>query len=595
MKSSLAMTRSALSRFAMPALLILCGAALPAFAPRVSAYQQAVTVVSAATFASDLTVAPDSIAAAFGQFTTQNNQIFVTPGLPLPTTLGGVQATVNGVAAQLLFVAPTQINLVIPPGVADGTATIIVTSSDSTTKSGNFTVVRSQPGIFMASVEMRSAAAQTTNDGVNFMFTSNADGTLRDVSAGTAGQPNFLILYVTGLRNAPADNPGDANGIAEGVTVTFLGVPGQVTYAGPAPGFIGLDQINVIIPPEMAGLNIINVKILIENGQRESNAVTIKVGGQRTPTMATPIEPDQVVAGELSFSDQIEVLGDNVYFFDAYAFNTTGTNVSVVIDLRSPAPGSQPGAPVFDPTIFLYRVVNDELEFQGVDDQGGAIGAPKLTPGNNSCNLDPYELDNNNALLMTVLPSPGLYILIVSTSDFDPLGIGSYTVQVRPNLVQPIAYGANIQGNIQTTDIQTSAGTYLDVFAFNGNQGDRIEATMTSQSGAFLLLQTNDGEIINFSDQNCMLPGTTARLTHQLPQSGTYLILAYSPTLDTTGPYTLSLQRLTNLAEGGQAAANDGDAGRRKLLFERRDPHGSKRAYTLGSIVDRAARRRILQ
>jgi uncharacterized protein (TIGR03437 family) len=591
MKSTLALKRSVKLGLAASALLLLCGAALIAATVKAEASQQAVTVVSAATFASDGTLAPDAIAAAFGQFITQNNQVFVAGGLPLPTTLGGITVRINGAPAPLLFVAPGQINLVIPTGAVDGPATIVVESSDASTSSGMFTIVRSHPAIFMASVEMRSASAQTTKDGINFLFTSNADGTLRDVDAGSAAEPNFLILYATGLRYAPADNPADENGIAEGVSVTFLGVPGQVTYAGPAPGFEGLDQVNVVIPRELAGLGIIDVKILIEDGLRESNSVRIRLGGQRPPVMLTRINPDEVVTGALTADDQLEVVGDNVYFLDAYFFDTDGANVNVVIDLRSPAPGAPEGAPSFDPAIFLYRIVDDRLEFVAIDDQSGGIGTPDFFSSGTQCLLDPY--DNNNALLMTVLALPGRYALIVSSSDFDPLGVGSYTVEVRPNRIQPIAYGANIQGSIDTTDILTSAGTYIDVFAFNGNQGDTVEATMTSQSGAFLLLQTNDGEVIDFSDQNCMLPGTTARITHQLPRQGTYIVIAYSPTLNTTGPYNFSLQRLANLVQDAHSGANR-STGRNKIFYEKRDPNGTFRAYTPGTIVDRAARRRIL-
>src|SRR5215213_10181050 len=99
-----AMTRSVFSRFALPVIVLLAGVSLMImFAPLATAQQQAVTVVSAATFASDNTVAPDSIGAAFGQFSTQGGGTFVASTVPLPTTLGGVSVTVNGVAAQLLF------------------------------------------------------------------------------------------------------------------------------------------------------------------------------------------------------------------------------------------------------------------------------------------------------------------------------------------------------------------------------------------------------------------------------------------------------------------------------------------------------------
>jgi uncharacterized protein (TIGR03437 family) len=85
--------------------------------------QASIAVFNAASFAKDKnnsnqpdanSIAPDSIAAVFGNFVTQNNQSFNATIQPLPTTLGGVSVTVNGAPAGLLFVGPTQINLVIP-------------------------------------------------------------------------------------------------------------------------------------------------------------------------------------------------------------------------------------------------------------------------------------------------------------------------------------------------------------------------------------------------------------------------------------------------------------------------------------------------
>src|SRR5437879_2248587 len=57
-----------------------------------TAFAQAaqVVTVNAATYANDSTVAPNSIAIAFGVFKTQNGQPFAATTLPLPTLLGGI-------------------------------------------------------------------------------------------------------------------------------------------------------------------------------------------------------------------------------------------------------------------------------------------------------------------------------------------------------------------------------------------------------------------------------------------------------------------------------------------------------------------------
>src|SRR5262249_53046206 len=150
-------------------------------------------------------------------------------------------------SAGLLFVGPTQINFLVPSGLADSqAAAITVTNSDGSTRTGTFIIARSSAGIFSAkSTGAGVAAALTTFDGVTYQSVYNTDLTEKDVDPGTSVRPNILVLFTTGIRNTPAQNPTDSNGVAEAVTVKFQGVTGQVLFAGPAQGFVGLDQINV--------------------------------------------------------------------------------------------------------------------------------------------------------------------------------------------------------------------------------------------------------------------------------------------------------------------------------------------------------------
>ncbi len=496
--------------------------------------QQAVTLVNAASFASDNILSPDAIGAAFGNFSTLNNTTYSAATIPLPTTLGGVSVAINGQPAGLGFVGPNQINLVVPHGVADGQATIIVTDQSGSTKSGTFTVVRSRPGIFTATTSPNSApAALYTTDGVSYPSASNTDGTPKDLPAGTQQQPTYLVLYLSGLRNTPAANPGDPNGVAESVRVTFQGVEGIVEYAGIAPGYEGLDQVNVRIPWALAGLGNISVKVFASNGQggfRESNQVTIRLGGQAPDIVAQPIMPGQEVLGALTNQDYVQDDGLNLFFFDAYTFQTNGPNASVAIDLRSNA---------FDAAVLLYRLQGNMLIPVAADDYTGAIGGPGDGP--------------DHALLFTVLQEQGTYIILATTALNDPLGIGAYRLFVTANAVTSIQYGANLNASITNTDVQGGAGTYWDAYSFVGQQGDVVRITMTTSLpnvGPFLLLNRNNGAFVAVDENDTIEPTATIQTT--LPQSGLYTILGslYDPNV--TGPYTLSLQRLSG---GGLAEA----------------------------------------
>jgi uncharacterized protein (TIGR03437 family) len=243
--------------------------------PPASAQFAGAAVTNAASFVSD-SFAPNSLAAVFGRFQTTNGQVFVVPTQPLPTTLGGVKVTINGVDSQLSVASNGQINLVVPQQLNDGLATVVVTNADGTTRIGTINIQRTAAGIFTFFANGQGVpAAVTTTDGVVFLPVFNPDGSPRSVSAGTANSPNFLILFTTGLRNAPAANPNDQNGVAEAVTAMVRDTTATVTFAGPAPGFAGLDQVNLIIPPQLAGAGQVNLKLTA--GGYTSNTVTIRI------------------------------------------------------------------------------------------------------------------------------------------------------------------------------------------------------------------------------------------------------------------------------------------------------------------------------
>jgi uncharacterized protein (TIGR03437 family) len=232
-------------------------------------------VVNAASFFGEA-IAPDSLAAVFGRFQTSDGKLSVAAGFPLPTMLGGVRVTVNGQDAQLLMASNAQINLVAPPNIPDGPATVVITGADGSVRSSRINMARAAAGIFsMRATGQGTAAAVWTTDGVVFQPVMNPDGSERPINAGTAASPTFLILFTTGLRKAPAANPNDGNGVAEAVTATIKGANANVTFAGPAPGFAGLDQVNMIIPPQLAGSG--TVEIMLTVGGKVSNAVTVRI------------------------------------------------------------------------------------------------------------------------------------------------------------------------------------------------------------------------------------------------------------------------------------------------------------------------------
>lgn len=503
-----------------------------------SAQQAGLAAVNAASYAGD-TLAPDVITAMFGTFQTQNGQTAVAGSQPLPTTLGGVKVSVNGTDAGLFFVSNSQINFRVPSNVADGQAIVTVTNANGTTRSGAVSINRSAPGVFTSnSSGSGTPAAFVTSDGVNYTSLFNPDGTERVVDPGTPQKPNFLVLFTTGLRNTPAANPNDQNAVAESVTATVQGVTATVTYAGRHPDYEGLDQVNLIIPPQLAGAGLVNLQ-LTANGQT-SNTVTFRIGGTPPAVMLQTAAIGQTIGGALTADDQV-VVGANFhsYYFDAYSF-TAAAGTGVVFDLR---------ASTFDPAVILYkREPNGALTAVAADDDLGGLGDGAIV--------------NNNALLLTAIPETREYVLFVTSSESDPGGRGGYTLRLIGNSMQNIAYGATVNGQIAAGDLQTAAGDYLDGYWFAGVGGDRVQIKMASASfDSLLILNKNNGATVAADDNSG--GGQDAQITFTLPETGVYVIVATPFAPNRTGSYTLSLTRTTGLtAETESPLADLGRAAR---------------------------------
>ena len=211
-------------------------------------------------------VSPGEIVSVFG------TALAVTPASagapPLPVKLSDVSVSVNGVAAPLLYVSPVQINAQIPFETAAGTAQIQVSSSAGTATL-KVQVAPAAPAIFTLNSEGSGAGA--IEQGLTGQLVTNSN---------PAAAGEIISVYCTGLG---AVNPPAVTGAAAPVpppqTVLqvqayIAGVPAQVTYAGLAPGFAGLYQINVQVPANTpSGVQDLQVW---EAGA-SSNAVTVAI------------------------------------------------------------------------------------------------------------------------------------------------------------------------------------------------------------------------------------------------------------------------------------------------------------------------------
>ncbi|HEU0119537.1 MAG TPA: hypothetical protein VFQ91_03355 [Bryobacteraceae bacterium] len=222
-------------------------------------------VVSAANFRP--IVAPESLATVFGDgFATHSAVGELDCNGQLPVTLEGVRVQVEGLAARLVFVSPTQINFVVPAGLPSGSRKVTVQLAGGETRETTVSVARYAPGLFTLPCLRGDRGAIL--DAVRFTMEPFQPVTNR--YSGPDKQTR-LALFGTGLRFA-AGNDGSP------IAVDALYGAGQkiqvpVEFAGPAPLFAGLDQVNLVVPAALENAGLVTLQL--RAGEATSNAVTV--------------------------------------------------------------------------------------------------------------------------------------------------------------------------------------------------------------------------------------------------------------------------------------------------------------------------------
>ena len=217
-------------------------------------------------------VAPGSIAAVFGSNLNDGSTVLSSsfgPDGRLVTSLGGASVRINNIPAPIFYSTPGQLGVQIPFELSgQTTGTIEVTAGGQASTSRTILLDAAAPGIFTISQDGRGTAAALHEDGVT------------SVTAQSPARPGeVVVLYATGLGTVTPSLPTGArsagNVTVSTARVTIGGTPGEVQFSGTAPGFVGLNQINVRIPPNTGSAP--NIPVVLIMGSRQSNTVTIPV------------------------------------------------------------------------------------------------------------------------------------------------------------------------------------------------------------------------------------------------------------------------------------------------------------------------------
>lgn len=250
-------------------------------------------IVNAASYAqangAGLPVAPGALVAIFTSQLNATAANFTTE--TLPSSLGGVSVTFNGISAPMVAVVPSgeypYVSAQVPFEISPGTASVMISVNNTPSAPVQETIVASQPGIFTIPATGQGNAILTfTNPATNAPAiaappNSGITYPTAPIPRGTNG-----FFYVTGLGTMTPSVP-DGSGSCPGSggicnanampTVLVGGITAPVAFAGQAPGFPGVFQVNIMIPQNAPTGSSVSLVVKSADGSVTSNSATIAV------------------------------------------------------------------------------------------------------------------------------------------------------------------------------------------------------------------------------------------------------------------------------------------------------------------------------
>jgi uncharacterized protein (TIGR03437 family) len=193
---------------------------------------------------------------------------------PFPTQVNGTQVLMGGQPLPLRYVGTGQVNAQVPFELATNTQQQLVVQRGTTLSVPQDVVVAAaQPGIYTQN-------ASGTGPGI-IVDASQSYQLVTSQTPAAAG--DVLVIYCNGLgavnpalpTGTPAPLDGSLSYTANTVTVTIGGVSTPVAFAGMAPGYPDLYQVNTTLP---AGLPAgTQVPVVLSVAGQTSPPVTISV------------------------------------------------------------------------------------------------------------------------------------------------------------------------------------------------------------------------------------------------------------------------------------------------------------------------------
>ena len=169
-----------------------------------------------------------------------------------PTMLDGTKVSIGGQNAVISYISSSQINAQVPLTLAPGALNVTVTSPSGTSPAYGLNLNAAQPGLCQGvSIGGNAYAAALVNNTSTYVLPATA--TVSGISFRPAHPGETISFFGNGfgpVTPSPAQGQlvSQINQLMTPLLVFFGPTQATVTYAGNAPGYIGLYQINVVVP-----------------------------------------------------------------------------------------------------------------------------------------------------------------------------------------------------------------------------------------------------------------------------------------------------------------------------------------------------------
>ena len=492
--------------------------------------------VNAADYSRDF--APGAIISVFGTNLASTSAGALS--VPLPTFLGGASVElVNGTSVQslpLFYVSPGQINTELPYGLASGSVQVRVRTSSGVSTTDTITIKPRAPKLFTVDLS-GSGSSIVTDPG----FTVATQG--RPVKPGddiilwmnSLGETNPPVVAGNSAPGGPVSSPAIIN---DTVTVTIGGKPATVTFAGAAPAYSGLYQVNVKAPFAVV-TGPLNIQVTL-GGVVSQASVTL-------PYRQLGFY-DAVLGGKPVTGQALN--GLNTLAFrqsDGVTWGQTGLN-----QWTRPSPPSAIGSTVSGEAVTLKSGVITVFDNNGIEDTSGASFYSNAGGGQDSAMpglVNLYSMANYFPLVFSTYMKFSQPVTISEMIGyFDPSG--NLQLPLDPNNPY-LKYRMNIWSNVSGMPKETGGFTG-DVFSSD------------SIAGTFLVSKTTVNRV---SSDKAAVPEPIWRLDYKLANpitlpAGEYWFGHDASIRDTpaTGSSTSASVTLSELADTIRPQSESGKA-----------------------------------